>query len=219
MCHVVSGQRDPSLRSYSRFSRQESLFFYQVSPQLYHYQSHYFFFFVVTGIEHIWLKYTMHNYNSFYLHVCETSSVLKEIIKLGCFEKKLALRIFVCKRQSGRLARVNRSRGAQTYGIRKTRIGLHTNISCVNRKGNSYVRDLGLDEKIILKWIWKKYGWKVWIGFMCLRMGFCDGLLWTQYWTFRFLHSGNVMTARATIGFSKSTMLIGTNCDSWCVSM
>jgi hypothetical protein len=32
---VPRGQRDGSLRSYSRFSRQEPLLFYQVAPQLY----------------------------------------------------------------------------------------------------------------------------------------------------------------------------------------
>jgi hypothetical protein len=32
---VPRGQRDGSLRPYSRFSRQEPLFFYQVAPQLY----------------------------------------------------------------------------------------------------------------------------------------------------------------------------------------
>jgi hypothetical protein len=31
----LSGQRDGSLRPYSRFSRQEQLLFYQVTPQLY----------------------------------------------------------------------------------------------------------------------------------------------------------------------------------------
>jgi hypothetical protein len=31
---VPRGQRDGSLRPYSRFSRQEPLFFYQVAPQL-----------------------------------------------------------------------------------------------------------------------------------------------------------------------------------------
>jgi hypothetical protein len=32
---VPRGQRDGSLRPYSRFSRQEPLLFYQVAPQLY----------------------------------------------------------------------------------------------------------------------------------------------------------------------------------------
>jgi hypothetical protein len=32
---VPRGQRDGSLRSYSRFSRQEPILFYQVAPQLY----------------------------------------------------------------------------------------------------------------------------------------------------------------------------------------
>jgi hypothetical protein len=32
-CHVPRGQRDGSLRPYSRFSRQEPLLFYQVAPQ------------------------------------------------------------------------------------------------------------------------------------------------------------------------------------------
>jgi hypothetical protein len=53
-CHVVSVT---SLRLYSRFSRQEPLLFYQVAPQFAHeaewtpFQTHYFFFLVVPGIE------------------------------------------------------------------------------------------------------------------------------------------------------------------------
>jgi hypothetical protein len=37
--------------------------------------------------------------------------------------------------------------------------------------------DLGVDEKIILKWILKKYGWGIWTGFIWLGIGFIGGLL------------------------------------------
>jgi hypothetical protein len=51
------GQRDGSLRPYSRFSRQETLLFYQVAPQLYlrglvdPVSDPVLFFLVVPGIE------------------------------------------------------------------------------------------------------------------------------------------------------------------------
>jgi hypothetical protein len=51
------GQRDESLRPYSRFSRQEPLLFYQVAPQLYSrggvdpVPDPLLFFLVVPGIE------------------------------------------------------------------------------------------------------------------------------------------------------------------------
>jgi len=39
-----------------------------------------------------------------------------------------------------------------------------------------YLEDLGLDWKIILKWIFKKWDGKVWTGLLWLRMGTDDGL-------------------------------------------
>jgi hypothetical protein len=34
--------------------------------------------------------------------------------------------------------------------------------------------------RIIIKWILKKYGWRVWIGFVYLRIVTDEGLLFTQ---------------------------------------
>jgi hypothetical protein len=54
---VPRGQRDGSLRKYSRFSRQEPLIFYQVAPELYSrglvdsVPDPIIFFLVVPGIE------------------------------------------------------------------------------------------------------------------------------------------------------------------------
>jgi hypothetical protein len=44
-------------------------------------------------------------------------------------------------------------------------------------KGKDHSEDLGIDERIILKWILGKYGLGVWTGFIWLRMGIGGGLL------------------------------------------
>jgi hypothetical protein len=38
-------------------------------------------------------------------------------------------------------------------------------------KGRDHAKDLGIDRRIILKWIIGKQGWKVWIGSMWLGIG------------------------------------------------
>jgi hypothetical protein len=47
------------------------------------------------------------------------------------------------------------------------------------------LEDLGTDERVILEWIWGKYGWKLWSGFIQLRRG-TNGRLMNTVITFGF---------------------------------
>jgi hypothetical protein len=38
------------------------------------------------------------------------------------------------------------------------------------------MEDIGVDGKIILKWILRKCGWRMWIGFTWFRIGTVGGL-------------------------------------------
>jgi hypothetical protein len=44
-------------------------------------------------------------------------------------------------------------------------------------KRSDYLIDLGLDRRIILKWIIKKYGMRTWTEFTWLRIGSIDWFL------------------------------------------
>jgi hypothetical protein len=49
-------------------------------------------------------------------------------------------------------------------------------LGSLKRRDNS--EDLGLDGMILLKWIFpEKYGFRMWIGFIWLRIRICGGLL------------------------------------------
>jgi hypothetical protein len=44
-------------------------------------------------------------------------------------------------------------------------------------EAKKYLEDLGINGRIILKLILGKHGWRVWIGFIWLRIGTNGGLL------------------------------------------
>jgi hypothetical protein len=54
---------------------------------------------------------------------------------------------------------------------------MHTNFWLPSLKGRDNSEDLGADERIILKWILRKFVWRVCIGFVWLRIGTSGGLL------------------------------------------
>jgi hypothetical protein len=43
-----------------------------------------------------------------------------------------------------------------------------------NLKGGDYSKDLGVDGRIILKFMLGNYGWRMWIGFIWLKIGTCS---------------------------------------------
>jgi hypothetical protein len=55
-----------------------------------------------------------------------------------------------------------------------------------NLKRRDYWEDLGVDWKIILKWITDKQNGKMWIGSIWLRIGTKFRLIQTRQRTFRF---------------------------------
>jgi hypothetical protein len=46
-----------------------------------------------------------------------------------------------------------------------------------NREWEKHSEDLGVDERIILKWMLGKQCWRVWIEFIWLRIETCGGLV------------------------------------------
>jgi hypothetical protein len=54
---------------------------------------------------------------------------------------------------------------------------MHTISWLGNLKGRDYLEDLGVDRKIILEWILRKYCGKVWTGCTLLGIGTSGGLL------------------------------------------
>jgi hypothetical protein len=47
---------------------------------------------------------------------------------------------------------------------------MHTEFWLENLEGRNHLGDLSIDERIILKWILKKQGMRMWTGFMWLRI-------------------------------------------------
>jgi hypothetical protein len=50
-------------------------------------------------------------------------------------------------------------------------------LSSENFNGRDYVGELGIDDRIIIKYALKKYSGSVWTGFSRLRVGTIGGLL------------------------------------------
>jgi hypothetical protein len=48
---------------------------------------------------------------------------------------------------------------------------MHKTIWSGNLSGRDHSEYLGVDGRIILEWIFKKYFARVWTGFICLRIG------------------------------------------------
>jgi len=42
-----------------------------------------------------------------------------------------------------------------------------------------YLEELSIGGKVMLKWIWKKLGWKLWASLITLRIWTTAELLWT----------------------------------------
>jgi hypothetical protein len=57
---------------------------------------------------------------------------------------------------------------------------MHTIFWLENLKGRGHLEDLGVDVKVILEWILRKYGGKLWTGCMWLRIGTSSGLYLRQ---------------------------------------
>jgi hypothetical protein len=54
---------------------------------------------------------------------------------------------------------------------------MHTKFSSKNLREREHSEDLGVDGRIILEWILRKYGGKLWTGCIWLRIGTSDWLL------------------------------------------
>jgi hypothetical protein len=54
---------------------------------------------------------------------------------------------------------------------------MHTKFWLEILKGGDYPKDVGVDGRMILKGIFGKRGWRVWIGFIGLRIWTGGGLL------------------------------------------
>jgi hypothetical protein len=58
-----------------------------------------------------------------------------------------------------------------TYGGEERRGEVHTGCCWGNLRERHYLEDLGLDRRIILRWIFRKCEGGAWIGLIWLRIG------------------------------------------------
>jgi len=56
---------------------------------------------------------------------------------------------------------------------------MNTKFWSENLKGSDHSEDLGVDRRIILEYILRKYGRKVWTGFIWLRKWTSGRISWT----------------------------------------
>ena len=54
---------------------------------------------------------------------------------------------------------------------------MHTGFCWGDRRKRVYLEDLGVDGKVLLKWVFETWGRKVWTGLMWLRAGTVGGHL------------------------------------------
>lgn len=57
---------------------------------------------------------------------------------------------------------------------------MHTGVCCGNLKEGDYLRDVGVDGRIILRCILLRWYARAWTGFIWFRVGTSGGLLGTQ---------------------------------------
>jgi hypothetical protein len=57
---------------------------------------------------------------------------------------------------------------------------MHTTFWLENLKGRDHLEDLDIDEKIILERILGKWGGRVWTGFIWLKIGTSDALVYIK---------------------------------------
>jgi hypothetical protein len=65
----------------------------------------------------------------------------------------------------------------EAFSAHGGRLQMSTKYWLESLKGRNRSEDLGVDGRRKIKCILGKYSWRVWIGFMWLRIGTTDGLL------------------------------------------
>jgi hypothetical protein len=57
------------------------------------------------------------------------------------------------------------------YVVRMGRGKVHTGFWCGNLRERAHMEDLGIDGRIILKWVFEKWNGRAWTGSIWLRIG------------------------------------------------
>ena len=74
-------------------------------------------------------------------------------------------------------------------------------------KGRGSLEDLGVDGRIILKWIFQQWDGQAWTGFIWLRIGTGGGPLWMRQWPFGLNRTGE--------GVMWLCVLLRKDCAAW----